>query len=71
MDDCLIIVKQTILNIIQTIRIFCCGVNLQDKDEHERAAEQQGVHLCSNPQTHWQQSHCELKSICYLVLQQH
>lgn len=32
MDDCLIIVKQTVLNIIQTIRIFCCGVNLQDKD---------------------------------------
>lgn len=31
-DDCLIIAKQTILNIIQTICIFCCGVNLQDKD---------------------------------------
>lgn len=32
MDDGLIMVKQTVLDIIQTIRIVCCGVNLQDKD---------------------------------------
>lgn len=36
MDDGLVVVKQTILNIIQTIRIVCRGVNLQDKDRRQK-----------------------------------
>lgn len=69
MDDGLIIVKQTVLHIIQTIRIISCGVNLQDKDKDGRRGR-----ACPEPERH--HVHQELKqemsssSSSYLVLQQ-